>query len=98
MQSVPATGSAMIRHIRFPISLLAMDQPRQRISGNACHEQREQRVLSHPLGHGSLAGADVPLGLWVLLSGLLDVVFTSMKYLMGSSRRLFCDVVSASRT
>ena len=86
-------GSGIIWHIRFPISLLAMDQPRQRISGNACHEQREQRVLCHPLGHGSLARANVPLGLRVLLSCLLDVAFASIIQFTGSSRRLLGNVV-----
>ncbi|ANY85038.1 hypothetical protein BB934_43295 (plasmid) [Microvirga ossetica] len=86
-------GSGIIWHIRFPISLVAMDQPRQRISGNACHEQREQRVRCQPLGHGSLAGANVPLGIRILLSCLLDVAFASIIQFTDLSRRLFCNVV-----
>ena len=70
-----------------------MDQPRQRISGNACHEQREQRVLCHPLGHGSLARTNVPLGLWVSLCCLLDVAFASIIQFTGLSRRLLGNVV-----
>ena len=71
MWRVPATSSAIIRHIRFAVSLLTMDQPCQRVPGNACHQQCEQRVLVHPLGHDPLTGANglLPLGIVHLLVG-----------------------------
>jgi hypothetical protein len=78
VRGVPVPGSTVIWQIRFPVSLPTMDQPRQRISGNSCHNQREQRVLCHPLGHGSLARVNVSLCLWVLFSCLSDGVLASL--------------------
>ena len=70
-----------------------MDQPCQRVSGNACHEQRKQRVLCHPAGHSSLAGANVLLCLWVLFTCLSDVVLATIVNVTGCSRCLLCYVV-----
>ena len=77
MRRVSATGSSMIRHIRLPVSLRAVDQPCQCISGSARHEQRGQRVLRDAVGHDALASADISLCIWVLIPDLADIAFAS---------------------
>ena len=63
----------MIRHAGLSVSLLTMDHPGQRIPGHSCHEQREQRVPGHPVGHGFLPLANVPLSLRVAFACLTDI-------------------------
>ena len=92
MWGIPAICSAIIRHVIVPISPLSMDQPAQYISGNSCHKEREQRVLYHPVCHGSLAFTKVPLCLRIPFSGLSGVVLASVVHVSGCSRRLVGNV------
>jgi hypothetical protein len=70
-----------------------MDQPRQHVSSDSCHDQRKQRVLCHPLGHGALAVTKVPLCLWVLFSCLAGVVLASLVHVTCRTRCLIGNVV-----
>jgi hypothetical protein len=83
----------MIRHAALSVSPLAMDQPPQHVSRNSCQEKREQRVLCHPVGHGSLALADVPVCLWVLFACLPSVVLALTIYVTGYTRCLIGNIV-----
>jgi hypothetical protein len=69
-----------------------MDHPRQRISNGSCHKHREQRVLYHSAGYGSLALANVPLCLRVLFSCLSGVVLATVVSFTGRSRGTICDI------
>src|SRR5262245_20547801 len=93
MWCVPAAGSAIIRHMRYPVVPLTMDQPRQRVSGNSCHKQREQWVLCHPLGHDPLAITKALLCLWIPVSCLADVVLASIVQFAGCTCRTLCNIM-----
>ncbi|MGF9758283.1 hypothetical protein AAII07_24080 [Microvirga sp. 0TCS3.31] len=74
-------------------SPLPMDHPRKGVSSHSCYKQRKQWVSRHPLGHGSLALANVPLCLRVLFSCLSGVVLAPTVHVAGCTGRLICNVV-----
>jgi hypothetical protein len=72
---------------------LAMDHPGQDIPDAPCHNEREQRILGHAVAHGSLALANIPLGLWVLFSCLTGVLLTSFVHIPGGFSSTSGDIV-----
>jgi hypothetical protein len=73
MRSIAATVPAIVWHSVVSTLPPAVDQPLQRISSHSCHQQREQRVPGHPVGHGSLTLANVLFGLRVAFACLADI-------------------------
>ncbi len=69
-----------------------MDHPGQGVPGHSCREQRKQRVLCHPMGHGSLAFADVLLGLWVMCACLTDIAAALVVCALGCPGHTVTDI------
>jgi hypothetical protein len=66
--------TAIIWHIRLPISSVAVDHPGHGIADGSCHEEREQRVSRYIPGHKSLPLTNIAMSLRLALTCLPHVV------------------------
>ena len=82
----------MIWHMGVSVLPLSMDHPGQYVSGHSGHEKPEQRIPGHPLGHGSLSLANIPLGLRIAFACLADVAAALVVCVSGRPGCTVCDI------